>query len=86
MNIVEHVSLLQIITSYNEHLMNICLGMEWLDLPVVLCPIFLRICQIDFQSGCTSLQSHQQWRSVSPKRIRDLGAERLSGLKGRDLR
>jgi hypothetical protein len=24
---------------------------------------FLRICQIDFQSGCTSLQSHQQWRS-----------------------
>ena len=24
---------------------------------------FLRICQTDFQS-CTSLQSHQQWRSV----------------------
>ena len=25
---------------------------------------FLRNCQIDFQNGFTSLQSHQQWRSV----------------------
>jgi hypothetical protein len=26
---------------------------------------FLRNLQIDFQSDCTSLQSHHQWRSVS---------------------
>jgi hypothetical protein len=26
---------------------------------------FLRKHQSDFQSGCTSLQSHQQWRSVT---------------------
>jgi hypothetical protein len=25
---------------------------------------FLRNCQTDFQSDCTSLQFHQQWRSV----------------------
>ena len=29
-------------------------------------PSFLRNCQIDFQSGCTNLHFHQQWRSVPP--------------------
>ena len=35
---------------------------------------FLRNCQIDLQSDCTSLQYHQQWQSVplSPHPLQDL--------------
>jgi hypothetical protein len=47
-----------------EHLLGICPDVVELGPQVVLCPIFLRKGQADFQSGCTSLKCHQQWRSV----------------------
>jgi hypothetical protein len=59
MNIVEHVSLLQVGTSsgYMPRIGNA----ESYSSTMSNC---LRIRQNDFQSGCTSLQFHQQWRSV----------------------
>jgi hypothetical protein len=59
MNIVEHVSLLQVGASSGYMPRRGIAGSSSSTMSN-----FLRICRIDFQSGCTSLQSHQQWRSV----------------------
>jgi hypothetical protein len=59
MNIVEHVSFLPVGTSSGY--------MPRRGIAVSSCSTmsnFLRNHQTDFQSGCTSLQSHQQWRIV----------------------
>jgi hypothetical protein len=58
-NIVEHVSLLQVGISSGYMPKN---GMAESSNSTM--PNFLRNHQTDFQSICTSLQSHQQWRSV----------------------
>jgi hypothetical protein len=48
-----------------EHILDIYLGMVYLGTQVVSnMPNYLRNHQTDFQSGFTSLQSHQQWSSV----------------------
>ena len=59
MNIVEHVSLLHVGVSSGYMPRSGIVGSLGSTMSN-----FLRNCQIDFQSGCTSLQSHQQWRSV----------------------
>ena len=59
MNIVEHVSLLQFGT-YSEYMPR--RGTAGSSSSTM--SNFLRNCQTDFQSGCTSWQSHQQGRSV----------------------
>ena len=59
MNIVEHVSLLQVGTSSGYMPRRVIAGSSGSTMSS-----FQRNCQTDFQSGCTSLQSHQQWRSV----------------------
>ena len=63
MNIVEHVSLLHGGASSSYSIMSGIAGSSGRTISK-----FLRICQNDFQSGCTSLKSHQQWWSalVSP--------------------
>jgi hypothetical protein len=59
MNIVEHVSLLQVGTSSRYMPRRGIAGSSGSTMYN-----FLRNRQTDFQSGCTSLQSYQQWRSV----------------------
>ena len=59
MNTVEHVSLLQVGVS-SEYMPRSGIAGSSSN----IMSNFLRNLQTDFQSGCTRLQSHQQWRSV----------------------
>jgi len=59
MNIVEHVSLLFVGVSFAYMPKRGIAGSSGSTMSS-----FLRNLQTDFQNGCTSLQSHQQWRSV----------------------
>jgi hypothetical protein len=60
MNTVEHVSLLPVGTSSGYMPRRGIAGSSCSTMSN-----FLRNLQSDFQSGCKSLQSHQQWQSVS---------------------
>ena len=64
MNMVEHLSLLYVGESFAYMPRR---GIAWSAGNTML--NFLRNLQTDFQNGCTSLQSHQQWRSfpLSPQ-------------------
>jgi len=59
MNIVEHVSLLYVEVSFGYMSKRGIAGSSG-----SVMSNFLRNLHTDFQSGCTNLQSHQQWRSV----------------------
>ena len=59
MNIVEHVSLFYVGESSGYMSRSRIAGSSGCTMSK-----FPKNCQTDFHSGCTSLQSHQQWRSV----------------------
>ena len=59
MNIVGQVPLGDVGVSFEYMTRSGIAGSQGRTIPRVL-----RKCQIDFQSGCTSLHSYQQWRSV----------------------
>ena len=59
MNLVDHVSFLPVGTSSGYMPRGVIAGSSGSTMSN-----FLSNHQTDFQSGCTSLQSHQQWRSV----------------------
>jgi hypothetical protein len=59
MNIFEQVSLLYVGASFGYMPNSGIAGSQGRPIPN-----FLRNCQIGFQSGSSSLHSHQQWRSV----------------------
>jgi hypothetical protein len=59
MNIVEHVSLLPVGTFSGYKPRRGIAGSSGSTMSS-----FLRNCQTDFRSGCSSLQSHQQWSNV----------------------
>jgi hypothetical protein len=59
MNIVEHMSLLPVGTSSRYMPRKGITGFSSTTMSN-----FLMNHQTDYQTGCTSLQSHQQWRSV----------------------
>jgi hypothetical protein len=88
MNIVEHVSLLPVGTSSGYMPRRGIAGSSCSTISS-----FLRNCQTDFQNGCTSLESHQQWRSVplSPHPRQQLLSSEflilaiLTGVRWKDL-
>jgi hypothetical protein len=59
MSIVEHVALLHVGTSSGYMPRTGIAGSSGSTTSN-----FLRNCQTDFQSGCTNLHCHQQWRNV----------------------
>ena len=58
---MEHVSLLHVVASFGYMPRSVIAGSSGNSMPY-----FLRNHQTDLKSDCTSLQSHQQWKSVPP--------------------